>query len=182
MIHPSSLPHDEVCEARGVVVICFGSSLLGQLRGSVAGWLVSCLVGWLVDWLVVWLVGWMIGWLAGWVAGWFLYLLYVLRLLDFALMVYSVCLLACWRDFVRSFTSSFLSSLTCSLPFFSWLYLLFATAWFATVLLSLGSRLGSPPRHFYGGARKIMGGELWFACSALLRYIAGYCLTSWVPW
>ena len=48
---------DEVCEARGVVVICFVSSLLGQLRGSVAGWLVSCLVGWLVDWLVGWLVG-----------------------------------------------------------------------------------------------------------------------------
>ena len=60
-----SLPHDEVCEARGVVVICFGSSLLGQLRGSVAGWLVSCLVGWLVDWLVGWLVGWYVGWLVG---------------------------------------------------------------------------------------------------------------------
>ena len=59
---PPSLPHDEVCEARGVVVICFGSSLLGQLRGSVAGWLVSCLVGWLVDWLVGWLVGMLVGW------------------------------------------------------------------------------------------------------------------------
>ena len=57
--------HDEVCEARGVVDICFGSSLLGQLRGSVAGWLVSCLVGWLVDWLVGWLVGWYVGWLVG---------------------------------------------------------------------------------------------------------------------
>ena len=69
--------------------------------------------------------------------------------------------------------NTFLSLLTCSLPFFSWLYLLFASAWFATVLLSLGSRLGSPPRHFYGGPEgppiKIMGGELLFACSALLR-------------
>ena len=25
------------------------------------------------------------------------------------------------------------------------------SSWFATALLSLGSRLGSPPRHFYGG-------------------------------
>ena len=66
---PSFLPpflHDEVCEARGVVVICFGSSLLGQLRGSVAGWLVSCLVGWLVDWLVGWFVCWLVGMLVGW--------------------------------------------------------------------------------------------------------------------
>ena len=70
---------------------------------------------------------------------------------------------------------TFLSLLTCSLTFFSWLYLLFASAWFATVLLSLGSRLGSPPRHFYGGALrapppiKIMWGELLAACSAVLR-------------
>ena len=38
-------------------------------------------------------------------------------------------------------------------------------------LLSLGTRLGSPPRHFYGGGPegppiKIMGGELLFACLA----------------
>ena len=36
--------------------------------------------------------------------------------------------------------------------FFTWLYLLAVSAWFVTALLSLGSRLGSPPRHFYEGA------------------------------
>ena len=66
--------------------------------------------------------------------------------------------------------NTLLSLLTCSLPFFTWLYFLAVSAWFVTALLSLGSRLGSPPRHFYGGALiKIMGGELLFACSALLR-------------
>ena len=44
-------------------------------------------------------------------------------------------------------------------------YLLPVSTWFATALLSLGSRLGSPSRHFYGGGPagpsiKIMGGEL----------------------
>ena len=47
--------------------------------------------------------------------------------------------------------NTLLSLLTCSLPFFTWLYLLAVSAWFVTALLSLGSRLGSPPRHFYGG-------------------------------
>ena len=70
--------------------------------------------------------------------------------------------------------NTLLSLLTCSLPFFVWLILLSVSAWFATALLSLGTRLGSPPRHFYGGGPKgppikIMGGELLFACSALLR-------------
>ena len=70
--------------------------------------------------------------------------------------------------------NTLLSWLTYSLPFFVWLYLHSVSAWFTTALLSLGSRLGSPPRHFYGGAQrappiKIMGGELLFACSALLR-------------
>ena len=70
--------------------------------------------------------------------------------------------------------STLLSLLTCSLPFFVWLNLLSVSAWFITALLSLGTRLGSPPRHFYGGAQrappiKIMGGELLFACFALLR-------------
>ena len=69
--------------------------------------------------------------------------------------------------------NTLLSLLTCSLPFFVWLNLLSVSAWFTTALLSLGSRLGSPPRHFYGGAQrappiKIMGGELLFSCSALL--------------
>ena len=70
--------------------------------------------------------------------------------------------------------NTLVSLLTCSLPFFVWLYLLSVSAWFATALLSLGTRLGSPPRHFYGGGPegppiKIMGGELLFACSTLLR-------------
>ena len=34
-------PHDEVCEARGVVGFCFGSSYVGLLCGSLAGWLAS---------------------------------------------------------------------------------------------------------------------------------------------
>ena len=32
---------DEVCEARGVVGFCFGSSYVGLLCGSLAGWLAS---------------------------------------------------------------------------------------------------------------------------------------------
>ena len=34
--------------------------------------------------------------------------------------------------------NTLLSLLTCLLPFFAWLYLLSASAWFATALLSLG--------------------------------------------
>ena len=49
--------------------------------------------------------------------------------------------------------NTLLSLFTCSLPFFVWLYLLSVSDWFATALLSLGTRLGSPPHHFYGGAR-----------------------------
>ena len=48
--------------------------------------------------------------------------------------------------------NTLLSLLTFLLLFFTWFYLLAVSAWFATALLSLGSRLGSPPRHFYGGA------------------------------
>ena len=75
----------------------------------------------------------------------------------------------------------YLACLLARFLFFAWLYLLFVSAWFATALLSLGTRLGSPPRHFYGGAQrvppiKIMGGELLFACSALLRLIP--CLAA----
>ena len=33
--------NDEVCEARGVVGFCFGSSYVGLLCGSLAGWLAS---------------------------------------------------------------------------------------------------------------------------------------------
>ena len=47
--------------------------------------------------------------------------------------------------------STLLSLLTCSLLFFVWLNLLSVSALFTTALLSLGTRLGSPPRHFYGG-------------------------------
>ena len=70
--------------------------------------------------------------------------------------------------------NTLLSLLTCSLLFFVWLNLLSVSALFTTALLSLGTRLGSPPRHFYGGGPegppiKIMGGELLFACFALLR-------------
>ena len=39
-ILPPSL-NDEVCEARGVVGFCFGSSSVGLIRGSLAGWLAS---------------------------------------------------------------------------------------------------------------------------------------------
>ena len=67
---------------------------------------------------------------------------------------------------VRSFTSSIrllaqelteILYLACLLArfFFTWLYLPFVSAWFATALLSMGSRLGSPPRHFYGGGAVI---------------------------
>ena len=79
------------------------------------------------------------------------------------------------NSFVRlgSDRNTLLSLFTCSLPFFVWLYLLSVSAWFATALLSLGTRLGSPPHNFYGGPQdppiKITGGELLFACSALLR-------------
>ena len=47
-----------------------------------------------------------------------------------------------------------LSLLTCSLLFFVRLYLLSVSAWFATALVNLGNRLGSPPRHFYGGLQR----------------------------
>ena len=64
----------ELCEARGVVVFCFGSSQLGLLRGSLAGllagqllaWLIGQLLGRLIGWLVCWLVGWLADWLACW--------------------------------------------------------------------------------------------------------------------
>ena len=52
--------NDEVCEARGVVGFCFGSSYVGLLCGSLAGWLASQLVGLrfdglrgLLDWLLM---------------------------------------------------------------------------------------------------------------------------------
>ena len=50
--------------------------------------------------------------------------------------------------------NTLLSLLTCSLLFFVWLYLLSVSAWFATALLRMGTRIGSPPRHFYGGAQR----------------------------
>ena len=65
--------------------------------------------------------------------------------------------------------NTLLSLLTCSLPFFGCLNMHSVSAWFTTALLSLGTRLGSPPRHFYGGGHKNYGGELLFPCSALLR-------------
>ena len=48
--------------------------------------------------------------------------------------------------------NTLLSLLTCSLPFFGWLNLHSVSAWFTTALLSLGTPLGSPPRHFHGRA------------------------------
>ena len=50
----------------------------------------------------------------------------------------------------RVLPDTLLSLNTCSLPFFC-LALLAFRKWFATALLSLGARLGSPPHHFYGG-------------------------------
>ena len=68
-------------------------------------------------------------------------------------------------SFVSSRTdrNTLLSWHTCSLPFFAWLYLLFVSAWFVTALLSLCTRLGSPPRHFYEGPHKNYGGRA-FIC------------------
>ena len=43
--------------------------------------------------MVGWFVGWLVGWLIDLLAGW---LLYLLRLLDFALIVYLVRLLVGW--------------------------------------------------------------------------------------
>ena len=48
----------------------------------------------------------------------------------------------------------YLACLLARFLFFAWLYLLSVSAWFAPALLSLGTRLGSPPRHFYGGAHR----------------------------
>ena len=58
-------------------------------------------------------------------------------------------------------------------------------ALFGTALLSLGTRLGSPPRHFYGGPQglpiKIMGGELLFARSALLAKLSAMLVKDRPP-
>ena len=59
---PSFLPHDQVCEARGVVGFCIGHSLAGQCRGSLAG-LASLLATMLLSLLVLLdLLGLLIGW------------------------------------------------------------------------------------------------------------------------
>ena len=50
--------------------------------------------------------------------------------------------------------NTLLNLLTCSLPFFCLALLAFRKCLFATALLSLGTWLGSPPCHFYGGAQR----------------------------
>ena len=62
--------NDEVCEARGVVVFCLGSSQVCSAVRWLAGWLVSWLVGWFVGWSVGWLVVWLVAWLVGRLIGW----------------------------------------------------------------------------------------------------------------
>ena len=131
------------------------------------GWLAGCLVGWFADWLASWLSSRMASLLAQ--IAW-------LRFDGFACWpadVIRTCLAAAFdssishdnwlgslvnelNSFVRlgSDRNTLLSLFTCSLPFFVWLYLLSVSAWFATALLSLGTRLGSPPRHFYGAAQR----------------------------
>ena len=59
--------------------------------------------------------------------------------------------------------NTLLSLLTCSLPFFVWLYLLSVSALFATALLSLGTRLGSPPRQKLWGESFYLRALLCFA-------------------
>ena len=46
----SSSSSRELCEARGVVVFCFGNSLVGLLHGSLAGWLAIALLCNLRSW------------------------------------------------------------------------------------------------------------------------------------
>ena len=48
----------------------------------------------------------------------------------------------------------YLACLLARFLFFAWLYFLSVSARFATALLRLGTRLGSPPRHFYGEAHR----------------------------
>ena len=55
----SSSSSRELCEARGVVVFCFGNSLVGLLRGSLADWLAIAMLCNLRSWLFacfVWLL------------------------------------------------------------------------------------------------------------------------------
>ena len=164
-----------------------------------AGWLVGKLLSRLVGWLVVWLADWLASWLSSRMTS-LLALLAQIAWLRLDGLLGSLVGLLTWCKLpsplpliarsrmifglVHSLINSFVRLetdrnilhrlFTCSLAFFVWLYLLSVSAWFATALLSLGTRLGSPSRHFYGGAHrappiKILGGELWFACSDLLR-------------
>ena len=54
---------------KGVVVLCFGTSQVGLLRGSLTGCLAQ-LVGWLVGFLIDLLIRWLSYWLVGWLVGW----------------------------------------------------------------------------------------------------------------
>ena len=146
------------------------------LVGWMAGELFSWLIGWLVDWSVGWLVGWLIDLLFSWLTsllGRLFRQLVRLTCAHACSVCSNFCFFACFENYFGTDRNTLLSLLTCSLPFFAQLYLLSVSAWFTTALLSLGTRLGSPPRHFYGGGgqrapHKNYGGELLFACSALL--------------